>query len=151
MTTPPMPEFTYERLGTFTYNVVREPSAATEYLRFWLCREWEADHAEAPAEPWTVEWLAMLPRLVFRLAELDLARVHPRPDLMARGTGKNSFLSELRVRAAERQESLLRGVSVEPLVVLERNGELMDGYTRYWLMREQGQPRVYAYLGSESV
>jgi len=151
MTTPPLPEFAYERLGTFTYNVVRDPAAATEYLHFWLRREWEADHAEAPAEPWTVEWLAVLPRLIFRLAQLDLAAVHPRPDLMARGTGTNSFASELRVRAAERQKSLLRGVSVEPLVVLERNGELLDGYTRYWLMREQGESRIYAYLASEGV
>jgi len=151
MTTLPLPDFAYERLGMFTYNVVRDPSAATEYLRFWLRREWEADHAEAPAEPWTVEWLAMLPRLGFRLAQLDLVSVHPRPDVMARGSGENSFVSELRVRAAERQESLLRGVSVEPLVVLERNGELMDGYTRYWVMREQGEPRVYAYLASEGV
>lgn len=150
MTSPPRPTFAYERLGTFTYNVVRDPSAATAYLRFWLKREWETDHEEAPTEPWTVEWLALLPSLGFRLAELDLAAVHPRPDLMAHGTGTASFASALRVRVAERRKSLLRGVSLEPLVVREGTGELMDGYTRYWLLREQGETRIYAYLASES-
>lgn len=146
MSTPPQPDFAYVRLGAFTYNVVRDPSTATEFLRFWLRREWETDHAEAPAEPWTWEWLSLLPRLTFRLSELPLAAVRPRPDLMSHEVGEYSFLSDLRVRAAEREESVLRGVSLEPLVVLEGTGELVDGYTRYWLLRQHGEPEVYTYL-----
>jgi hypothetical protein len=148
MNEPPLPEYDYVRLGAFTYNVVRDSNAVTELMRFWLKREWETDHAEAPAEPWTVEWLNLLPRLSFRLSELPLADVHPRADLMAHEVGEHSFLADLRLRAAEREESLLRGVSLEPLVVLEHNGELMDGYTRCWLLREHDEPRVYVYLAS---
>lgn len=101
MSAPPRPEFSYVRLGAFAYNVVRDASAATDLLRCWLSREWQADHAEAPAE-------------------------------------------------AEREQSVLRGVSIEPLVVFEPAGELMDGYTRYWLLREHGEPQVYAYLASKA-
>jgi len=150
MSAPPQPEFSYVRLGAFTYNVVRDPSAATELLRYWLSREWQTDHAETPDEAWTLEWLTVLPRLSFHLAQLPLADVHPRPDLMSHRVGEYSFLSALRVRAAEREESVLRGVSIEPLVVFEPNGELMDGYTRYWLLREHGEQQVYAYLASEA-
>jgi hypothetical protein len=145
---PPQPEFTYERMGTFTYHVVRDSAAATDLLRYWLQREWEQDRAEAPGEPWTAEWLSLLPRLEFRLAEVDLASVHVRADLMAHHTGAHRFVTELRARAREREESVLRGVSIEPLVVLERTGELMDGYTRYWVLREHREPRAFAYLGS---
>jgi hypothetical protein len=146
---PPRPAFAYVRLGRFTYNVVHDASAATDLLRFWLKREWEADHAESPGEPWTVEWLSMLPRLRFRLSEMPLAAVHPRADLMRHEVGDYSFLAALESRALEREESLLRGASLEPLVVLERNGELLDGYTRYWLLSRHGEPQVYAYLAAE--
>ena len=44
-------------------------------------------------------------------------------------------------------ESLLRGVSIAPLLVNRRDFELMDGYTRYMVLKKYEQTEVYAYVG----
>jgi len=43
--------------------------------------------------------------------------------------------------------SVLRGVSIEPLVVNHAGTQLMDGYTRYLLLNRYNQQDVYAYVG----
>jgi len=59
-----------------------------------------------------------------------------------------AFQISLKERADEREESMLRGVSIEALLV-NRNGlELMDGYTRYTVLKWHGQKEVYAYVGT---
>jgi hypothetical protein len=55
-----------------------------------------------------------------------------------------SFLA----RAEGREESLLRGVSIEPLVINRSGYELMDGCTRYIVMKKQGQEKVSTYAGA---
>ena len=42
---------------------------------------------------------------------------------------------------------MLRGVSIEPLLVNRNGFELMDGYTRYTVLKRYEQEEVYAYLG----
>jgi hypothetical protein len=69
-----------------------------------------------------------------------------RKELMDFKRGTFRFIEELRKRAGEREESLLRGISLEPLVVNGDNMELMDGYTRYMVLRKHKQERVYAYV-----
>ncbi len=59
-------------------------------------------------------------------------------------------MAELMERAEEREVSLLRGVSTEPLVVSLDDLELMDGYTRYVVMQKHNQKQVYAYVGTNS-
>jgi hypothetical protein len=57
------------------------------------------------------------------------------------------FQSRLKERADEREESILRGTSIEPLLVNRNGFELMDGYTRYTVLKRYSQEEVYAYLG----
>ncbi|HJR79490.1 MAG TPA: hypothetical protein VJ821_05410 [Anaerolineales bacterium] len=109
-------------------------------------REWEFDRQEAPEERWTVEWMNILPKMEFALEILPLDAIHPRPDLMM----VEDFQTSLRERAHEREESMLRGVSIEPLLVNRNGFELMDGYTRYTVLKRHGQKEVYAYVGSAS-
>jgi hypothetical protein len=54
----------------------------------------------------------------------------------------------LRQRAEEREESILRGVSIEPLLINRDGFELMDGYTRYMVLKKYNQHEVYAYVGT---
>ena len=61
-------------------------------------------------------------------------------------TSDYDFASELAERADEREESMLRGVSQEPLLVREPDLELMDGYTRYTVLRRHSQTMTYVYL-----
>lgn len=136
----------YVQLGDFTYNILPE-GEIKPFLMEWLVREWEIDHREAPDQPWIVEWLDALPEMAFSLEILGLEDVRPRPDLMNHKTPAYDFMEELLERAAEREESLLRGVSTEPIIVNRDGFELMDGYTRYMIFHKYDQKQVYAYVG----
>ena len=109
-------------------------------------KEWESDHNKAPDEHWTVEWMNVFPKMEFALEVLPLNYIHPNADLFS----VEDFQRGLKVkeRADDREESMLRGVSIEALLV-NRNGiELMDGYTRYAVLKRHGQKEVYAYVGT---
>ena len=136
--------FEYRKLGDFTYNVLPDPITIKVYLMKWILREWEMDHNEGPDEKWTVEWMNLLPRMEFALEILKLQSIHPRADLMS----VEDFQTSLKERADDREESMLRGVSIEPLLINRSGSELMDGYTRYMVLKRHAQKDVYAYLGS---
>ena len=138
-----LPSFEYRKFGTFTYHVLTRPLTIKAYLMKWIMREWESDHKEASEEAWTVEWMRLLPKMDFVLEVIELDSIHPRADLMSVA----DFQISLKERADEREEAMLRGVSIEPLLV-NRNGlELMDGYTRYTVLKRYQQKEVYAYIG----
>ena len=136
--------FGYRKLGDFTYNVLPDPFAIKAFVMKWIMREWEFDHKEAPDEEWTVEWMNILPKMEFALEMLKLESIHPRADLMS----VEDFLASLKERADEREESILRGISIEPLLINRNGTELMDGYTRYVVLKRHAQKEVYAYVGS---
>lgn len=135
--------FEYRRLGDLTYHVLTEPQQIKSYLMKWILREWEADHDEAPHEHWTVVWMHALPRMDFTLEVLRLDDIVPNADLMR----VEEFQIGLKERADEREESVLRGISIEPLLVNRNGFELMDGYTRYTVLKRFSQNQVYAYSG----
>lgn len=136
--------FDYRKLGDFTYHVLSDPNEIKSYLLKWIMREWEFDHREAPEEHWTVAWIEALPNMEFALEVIRLNEICPNPDLMS----VEEFQTSLKERADEREESILRGISVEPLLVNRNGFELMDGYTRYTVLKRYKQPKVYAYLGA---
>ncbi len=136
--------FEYRRLGEFTYNVLSDPGEIKAYLMKWIMREWEIDHREAPGERWTVAWMEALPNMDFALETIALAEIRPNADLMS----VEEFRRDLKERADEREESVLRGISIEPLLINRRGFELMDGYTRYVVLKRFGQKQVFAYVGS---
>lgn len=136
--------FEYRRLGDFTYHVLSDPGEIKAYLTKWIMREWESDHREAPGEHWTVAWMEALPSMEFTLEVIALAEVCPNADLMR----VEQFQRDLKERADEREESILRGISIEPLLINRHGFELMDGYTRYTVLKRFEQRSVYAYVGS---
>ena len=140
-------EFEYRKLGDFTYNILSHKEDIYPFLLQWIGQEWQTDHEEAPDQVWTIEWLKLLPQMTYSLEILDLKAIKPRVDLMSHQTESYSFIEELSERAQEREISMLRGVSIEPLLVNEDGPELMDGYTRYQVLQKYGQEKVYAYVG----
>jgi hypothetical protein len=84
-----------------------------------------------------------LPQMEFALEIINLNDVHPNPDLMS----VEDFQISLKERADEREESILRGISIEPLLINQNGFELMDGYTRYTVLKRYEQKDVYAYVG----
>jgi len=136
--------FEYLNLGDFTYHILTDPLTIKTYAMKWIMREWELDHNEAPEETWTVEWMDALPKMEFALEIIELDDIHPRADLM----GVEDFQISLKERADEREEGMLRGVSIEPLLVNRNDFELMDGYTRYTVLKRYQQKEVYTYIGS---
>ena len=139
-------EWEYRKLGDFTYNVLPELQIKS-FLMEYLKQEWEIDFTEFPDQHCTVEWLDLLARMEFTLEIIRLEEVRLRQELMNYRSDTYDFMASLRKRADERRESFLRGVSIEPLVVNGDNMELMDGYTRYVVLKEYRQESIYAYVG----
>lgn len=135
--------FEYRKLGDFTYHVLSDPNEIKSYLMKWIMREWEFDHREAPEEHWTVAWMEALPDMEFALEVIRLDKISPNLDLMS----VDDFQHSLKERADEREESILRGISIEPLLVNRSGFKLMDGYTRYTVLQRYQQKEVYAYMG----
>lgn len=136
--------FEYRKFGKFTYHILTDPFTIKTYLMKWIMKEWEFDHNEAPEEHWTVEWMTALPKMEFALEVLHLDDIHPNADLFS----VEDFQRSLKERADEREEAMLRGVSIEALLVNRNGSELMDGYTRYTVLKRHQQQEVYAYVGS---
>jgi hypothetical protein len=136
--------FEYRKLGDFTYNVLSDPGEIKSYLLKWIMSEWEFDHREAPEEHWTAAWMEALPEMEFTLQVIRLGDICPNADLWS----LTEFQTGLQERAEERELSMLRGVSIEPLLVNCNGFELMDGYTRYTVLQRYQQNEVYAYVGN---
>jgi hypothetical protein len=136
--------FEYRKLGDFTYHILSDPAEIKAYLMKWIMSEWESDHNQAPDEHWTVDWMATLPRMEFTLEIIRLDDICPNVDLMS----VEEFQRSLEERADEREEAILRGISIEPLLLNRTGFELMDGYTRYTVLKRYNQQEVFAYLGS---
>lgn len=141
--------FEYTKLGNFTYNIIRDQRDIKPFLLKWIGKEWEADHAEFPDQAWTLEWLNSLKHMSFQLEIVDLDEIVPRADLMSYKNDGYSFKDELKERADEREESMMRGISIEPLIINKKGSELMDGYTRYTVLKRKGEKQVYAYVGTD--
>ena len=139
-----IPPFEYRKLGDFTYHILSDPAEIKFHLMKWIMREWEFDHHEAPDEHWTVAWMNVLPKMEFKLEVIRLDEICPNADLMS----VNEFLTSLQERADDREESILRGGSIEPLLINRNGFELMDGYTRYTVLKRYEQKEIFAYLGS---
>jgi len=139
--------FEYRQLGDFTWHVLNNPQDIKAFVSKWILHgEWVKDHAEAPDEHWTVEWMQIVPGMNFTLEIIKLESIQPHPDLIR----VPEFLTALEERADEREESILRGVSIEPLLVKYKGFQLMDGYTRYTVLKRFKQTEVYAYMGKDS-
>ena len=136
--------FEYRKLGDFMYHLLDDPAQIKSYLMKWILREWEFDYNDAPGEHWTVAWMEALPKMKFRLEVIPLEDICPNADLM----DGEEFRRSLEERANEREESILRGISIEPLLVNRTGFELMDGYTRYTVLNRLKQKAVYVYLGT---
>lgn len=139
--------FAYRKLGDFTYHVLEDPDLIKAYLMKWIMPEWESDHHQAPDEHWTVKWMTALPNMRFALEIIRSEQICPNPDLMSVA----EFQRGLQERADEREESILRGISIEPLLIDRHGWELMDGYTRYTVLKRYGQKEVFGYIGSTGV
>lgn len=135
--------FEYRKLGDFTYHLITSSEDIKTHLLKWIMREWESDHNQAPDEHWTVQWMAALPRMKFKLEIIHLDDMHPNAELFS----VEHFHIELKERADEREEAMLRGVSIEPLLLNRAGFELMDGYTRYTVLQRHKQRQAHAYMG----
>jgi hypothetical protein len=139
--------FIYRKLENLVYNIIENEEDINPFLTKWLGREWRIDNKEHPDQAWGKEWLTQLPNLNFKLTIIDIEEIKPRKELMNYKKGVYSFRDELKERVKEREESILRGISIEPLVVRQSDMELMDGYTRYFVLKKLGKKKVYAYVG----
>jgi hypothetical protein len=141
--------FIYKKLGKFTYNIVANEKDIKPYLSKWIGKEWKKDIEEFPDQPWSYEWLEILDKSNFVLTKCRIEDIQLRQDLVNYKNESYCFLEELKERAELMEESILRGSSIEPLLVNGENMELLDGYTRYTVLKKHNQYLMYIYLGKK--
>ena len=134
--------FKYKKLGKFTYHIIGKKNQIKPFLLKWIEKEWQIDYKDFPDQQWTIEWLDLLPNMKFKLLVVDLDKINLRQDLMNYKTYSYNFLEELNLRVEEMEESLLQGISIGPLIVNNENMELMDGYTRYMILKKFQQKKL---------
>ncbi|MFX1391854.1 MAG: hypothetical protein ACFE9Z_17455 [Promethearchaeota archaeon] len=139
--------FQYKKLGKFTYHIIPNKRKIKEFLVKWIGKEWQIDHEEFPDQQWTIEWLRLLPKMNFELKKIRLEEIILREDLMKYKSKSYNFLNNLKIRADQMEEYLLQGSSISPLIVNKENMELMDGYTRFEILKRYQQKKAYFYLG----
>ena len=139
--------FRHKKLDKFTYHVIGNKTKIKPFLLKWIGKEWQIDHNEFPDQQWTTKWLNLLPNMKFKLEVVDLDKINLHQDLMNYKTESYDFLEELNFRVEEMEISILQGSSIGPLIINKENLELMDGYTRYMILKKYEQKRTYAYLG----
>jgi len=140
--------FRHKKLDKFTYHVIGNKTKIKPFLLKWIGKEWQIDHNEFPDQQWTTKWLNLLPNMKFKLEVVDLDKINLHQDLMNYKTESYDFLEELNFRVEEMEISILQGSSIGPLIINKENLELMDGYTRYMILKKYQQKRAYAYMGS---
>ena len=64
--------FKYQKLGKFTYHIIRDLNDIKPFLLRWIEKEWKIDYNEFPDQKWTREWLNLLPKMKFQLQIVDL-------------------------------------------------------------------------------
>ena len=140
-------KFKYVPLGNFTYHVIDNPHYIKDYLLHWIIREWRKDRQDFPDQPWIRQWMDVLPQMEFSLEVIRMATIQLRDDLMNYVAPGHSFCESLAERSRDMEESILRGSSIEPLLIDDRTTELMDGYTRHSVLKKYNAGNVYAYVG----
>ena len=141
--------FVYKKLEKFTYHLIKNGVEIKKYLNKWLVKEWKQDIQEFPDQPWSREWLNLISLMEFRLVKIPINGIKQRQDLMEYRSESYNFTEHLLERVKEMEESILQGSSISPLVVNGENMELMDGYTRYTVLKNHEMRFVYVYLGKK--
>jgi len=139
--------FLYKRLGKFTYHIIKPQENIKPFLLKWIGKEWKQDIEEFPDQPWGREWLELLSQMDFQLMKINLNEIILRMNLMNYHNVSYNFAEELEQRVMEMEESVLQGSSISPLLVNGRTMELMDGHTRYMILKKHSQVRCFAYVG----
>lgn len=139
--------FSYKKLGKFTYHIIRNTEEIKSFLLNWIVKEWQQDHEEFPDQRWTIEWLDLLPELKFKLSIVNIDDINLREDLLNYNSNNYNFLETLDNRGEEMEQSILQGSSIGPLIIRNEGFELMDGHTRYMILKKHQQDKTYAYVG----
>lgn len=140
-------KFNYKKLGRFTYHIINNKNDITPFISKWLKKEWDIDIKEFPEQQWTINWLNLLPFMKFKLDIVEMDKIKLHEDLMQYESESYNFLKSLQTRAEEMEIAIIQGSSIAPLIINKENMELMDGYTRYMILKTYNQKRTYVYLG----
>ena len=139
------------RLNGISYWVIEDPDGIYDFINSEIRKEWEADARSERRDPSEDAWLQALSKYRWRLEALDLGRIKVDPrmiDYVDFKTGYN-FAESLAKRSEELRRTVEEyGSVIWPIVVIEKNMQLVDGYCRYVTLKAMNIPRTYAYVGS---
>ena len=128
-----------------TYWVLNDPKEIRHFINSNIGQEWERDNIDDGVDSKTDEWLLSLPRRVWRLRMLSVAKITLDPLMMAR----EDFVKRLDERSNEMRRSVseYHRFVIWPLVLRGEDYRLKDGYCRFTTLKKMGIRRVLAYIG----
>jgi len=136
---------TLRRVQGIAYWVLNDPKEIRRFINSNIRQEWERDNIDDGVDSKTDDWLLSLPRRVWRLRTLGVAKISLDPSMMAR----EGFVKHLNVRSDEMRRSIseYHRFVLWPLVLRGEDYRLKDGYCRYTTLKRMGIVRVLAYVG----
>lgn len=96
-------------------------------------------------------WLKTLSKRKWSLQIIDMKRIKLNPDIMNYVDPQRGYVFSKRLaeRSRELKESIRVGSSVIwPLIVRKKDMQLVDGCSRYSMLKAMGISRTYAYIGT---
>ncbi len=118
---------------TVKYQVV-ESFRTKEYLLELLDREWNSQKCGDYNNIKRVEWI---------IQSLKLDEIALDQDLLA----EPEFKKDIQKRVAIQKNNILRNKPITPLVVMYKNKYLIDGYARFFALKELRIKEAKVYFG----
>jgi len=137
-------------LDGIPYWVLEDHAQIAELVNDYVRKEWESDNRDRGKDPKDSRWIRSLPSRHWRLTTLALKEVKENPEIITiqnKETGYD-FAERLETRKADLKREIEQyGAIIRPLILRGEDMQLMDGYCRFYTLRDFGVPRVYAYIG----
>ncbi len=137
------------RLDGISYWVIEDPDGIYDFIPTEVGKEWEEDIKSMTRDPASGLWLETLPKRTWQLETIQLETIRLDEALMIYVDNRSGY--NFAERLAKRRQELRKGLElwrrvIWPIVVREKDMEVLDGYCRYTALKEIGVSKLYAYV-----
>ncbi|MCW3980352.1 MAG: hypothetical protein NWF11_02645 [Candidatus Bathyarchaeota archaeon] len=139
------------RLEGITYWVIGDSEGIHDFINTEIRKEWEADAKFECRNPSEDLWLKTLSKRRWRLGITEISRIKLDPRIMNFVDNERgyNFGEELAQRSEELQKSIREySTVIWPVIVKEKDFQLVDSYCRYGALKTMNIKRIYAYTGT---
>ena len=137
-------------LDGITYWTLEDPAEIAELVNVHVRKEWESDSMFEGKDPKRSRWLLSLSSRQWRLEVVSMQEIKLSQEIMNYSDKKTGydFRAHLRERERELREEIEEdGAIIWPVILRHEDRQLVDGYCRYFALKNMDIKSTYAYIG----